>query len=322
MSEISIIIVAHDIGDELDRVINLVRHPVSGCPDALIVLVDMGSEDNTTDMLSSLLERHDDIEYIGLSASVSMDAAYLAGMERALSGSTVILLDPLLDDPALLSAMAVSIGGGDDLVVVTTQGARARSIAYRALASLLGLVFKVCGKGDVRLASSRYRALSHRAVSYVTKHESAALGYAGLPFISRFRRSALRQDGPPAVLRVGGGSIMDGLRKALSLASSGSRTPLRMATGLCLTAAMVSMLSSIYVSASYLFVEGIVPGWTTLSLQINAMFFLLSVALAVMSEHVLSLRAAGSPPYHVASSACSKVMRRRRPNLEAPGSKP
>lgn len=318
MIDVFVVMVVRDFGQHLGNLVERIRDPVHGCPGAPMIIVDMGSEDITADIIADVLVVHADIDYLCLSDVSQTDAAYLAGMENVTPGSAAILFDPTQDDPTLLASMATAIRGGDDLVVAIPSGTRSRSLPYRLLSAGLRTIFRASGNGDIRVLASRYRGLSPRALSYVTQHANASLGHARLPFMARFRTRTLVQDGEPALKPQGRPSLMAGFRKAVSLANAGSRTPLRMTSGLCLTAAMFSLLSSAYVSATYIFVDGVAPGWTTLSLQMNGMFFLVSIALAVMSEYVLSLRASGMPSYHVASSACSTLMRRRRPNVDMP----
>jgi hypothetical protein len=51
-------------------------------------------------------------------------------------------------------------------------------------------------------------------------------------------------------------------------------------------AALFNLLYAVYVLTFTLFIGGVMEGWTTTSLQLSLMFFIISVVLAVQSEYV------------------------------------
>ena len=303
----TVVVVVHGISDELEAVLRLVSDTARTVSENVsIVLVDCGDEDLGGDA-ERILAAVPDVQYIGLIGAENDDVACLAGMEHAPPSDVVVLFDPTLDDPTLLPAMICSVREGADLVVVSRLSSGG-GFMYGLLRGAFVSLFRLVGGIDVRAGASRFRAMSARVTSHVTRHDEAAIGHRVIPFMSGFRRIELRQEGPAPMSPRSPSSTMDGVRKALGMVVSSSTAPLRMTSTLCILSAFASLIFSSYVVMTYLLDEGVAPGWTTLSLQMNAMFFLLSLALAVMSEYVLLLRKGGRPPYHVARSLHSPVM--------------
>ena len=89
--------------------------------------------------------------------------------------------------------------------------------------------------------------------------------------------------------------------------------PLRLANLFCALGALAAVLSSVYVIVVYLFKDDVMPGWTTVSLLLSAMFFLFSIVLWLLSEYMVMLLDDGArrPQYEIAEEFCSTVQTHR-----------
>ena len=89
-----------------------------------------------------------------------------------------------------------------------------------------------------------------------------------------------------------------------------SIAPLRLVSMCGLTGSFLSLLYSLYVVAIYLFKQDVMPGWTTLSLQVSGLFFLVFIMLTLIGEHLGRLldEAVERPLYHVREEQASAVM--------------
>lgn len=306
---VTVVMVMTNISADVARVVLDIRAKI-GTDNTNIILIDCGSEDGTIDAVETLLLTVPDLEYIGLSQAGTVDDAYLAGMEHAPPGEVLVLFDPLTDSVDMLPQVVEGVRAGHDLVVVSHEPHRADGMAYRLLSWIFVASFRAIFKLDLRASASRFRGMSTRVAAHITRHEGAAIGYQVIPFLTRFRRMHLHQSQAAAVAGNESVTLLGGIRKAVGLVVGISALPLRLTGAICLMGAACALLSSTYVVVTYLMVDGIAPGWTTLSLQMNGMFFLLSIALAMLSEYVLTIKAAGKPPYHIVRSLRSTSMSR------------
>jgi len=83
--------------------------------------------------------------------------------------------------------------------------------------------------------------------------------------------------------------------------------------------ALANLVYSIFVVAVGFLKPDVAPGWTSLSLQLSGMFFLISLVLLVLGEYILnmvSLQNEG-PLYHVGQEfTSSRMTRREKLNVE------
>ena len=91
-----------------------------------------------------------------------------------------------------------------------------------------------------------------------------------------------------------------------------SGRPLRVAVGIALVTSLVNLLYALYVVAIGVF-RGAVEGWTSMSLQMSFMFFMLSVVIAIIAEFMFQSNETTNerPIYRVAFEATSSVLAAR-----------
>jgi hypothetical protein len=94
------------------------------------------------------------------------------------------------------------------------------------------------------------------------------------------------------------------------MAVNHSVAPLRLVSFLGLTGSFLSLIYSLYVVGVYLLKQDVMPGWTTMSLQVSGLFFLVFIMLTMIGEHLGRLldEAVDRPLYHVREEQASAVM--------------
>ena len=281
-----------------------------------IVLVDDGSRDATVLEVEERLEKIPNVRLLRLSRPFGVETAILAGLEAAI-GDFVVVMRPAHDPPQEIPAMVERAVGGADIVAGVLPDdvpdfwfARVGSRLFHAYAG------RVLGVEAPRRGTD-FRVLSRRAVNALVRIKDrlrhfrmhgALVGFATeehpyrpLPDAPRTRTLAER-----AALAVG-------------VVVAGTTHPLRLVSLGGLFAAGLNVAYAIYVIVVYIVKEDVAPGWATLSLTSSAMFFLLFLALAVLSEYVgrILLEIRTAPQYWILEERVSNVMdaRRERENV-------
>lgn len=82
-------------------------------------------------------------------------------------------------------------------------------------------------------------------------------------------------------------SLPAGLKKAWLVLQSTNSIPLRLVVFLSFVGAFLNILYATYVGISWLFIDNLQPGWVTQSLQSSGMFFILTIILGLIGEHMI-----------------------------------
>jgi glycosyltransferase involved in cell wall biosynthesis len=274
-----------------------------------LVLVDNGSRDDTPRIVCELLKRHRCVRYLRLSRRMKAETAMVAGLDATI-GDFVVTLHPEFDPPAELPAMVELCRSGADVVIgsapfPTRPGFLYRTLRWGFVKSAWWLL-----RMDPLRGSTGYRVLSRAAVNALTRVRqrrrffdllASDIGFTtaihAYRFVSRSRK----------VPRV---NLRRSVRTAASMALNHSLAPLRLVSVLGLAGSGLSLAYSLYVVGVYLFKPDVMPGWTTISLQMSGLFFLVFVMLTLIGEHLGRLldEAIDRPLYHVREEQSSSVM--------------
>jgi glycosyltransferase involved in cell wall biosynthesis len=273
-----------------------------------LVLVDDGSHDQTPELVASLLRELRCIRYLRLSRRFGTEAAISAGLDSVI-GDFVLVMQPSTDPPELIPAMVEKARLGKGVVF----GVRTDRSAEPGWASFGSRLFWWFGRGfldvEVPEGATYFQCLSRSSVNALSRIKDR---YRSLRLLSAGIAAADTIDYEP--LRRRRTFRSRGLGKSIDLAVgiivSQSTRPLRFVSGLGLLAGLLDLLYAGYVVAVYLTKTDVAPGWTTTSLQLSGMFFLLFVILAVLSEYVGRVleESRGRPLYHAVEERNSNVM--------------
>lgn len=283
-----------------------------------IIAVDDGSTDDTRARIAEVQDRARNIQLYGLARRRGDNIALTAGLDHAI-GDMIVMLDPLLDPPELIPQMVERALGGVDIVYALPRARiGGRGLGQWATRGFVAGLARLNGV-DAPQAMSSYRLLNRAVLNYmlaaVDRHRSLMF----LPALSGYPYATLEYD------RLAGGAAPGAERvaKAVDLVFSTSARPLRIITLLSLGISVMTLVYALYSVLVYVVRDDVAAGWTSLSLQISGLFFLVCIILAVMSEYILQILEATTqhPRYHIAvqrQSATMEIARDR--NVVASGS--
>ncbi len=250
-----------------------------------ILLIDDGSTDDISRVISPLLQSHERVRYLALSKSFGREVAISAGLETAIGDFVVVLL-PNTDPVSIIPELVEKCQNGSGIVC----GVSAVPRHHGWLAKKGSRVFHAyCRRYlgfDYKENSTDYRVLSRQAVNAITRIKdrhrylrifTATLGYNQefFTYEPQYRGKHVEQE-----------TLLDHLNNALEIAIANSRHPLRIVSRIGLLMSMVNFLYLFYVVAIYLFKRKVAEGWTTASLQQTTMFFFVFLILSVLCEYV------------------------------------
>ena len=281
-------------------------------PEHEIVVVDNASSEATVTVLEGLSHRLANLQVYCLSNLVSRDGAAAAGLEQSI-GDLVVVVESLDWDFSAIPKMVDRAFENYDIVFAAAEPASAStagSLRYRVLSGLFVRLYRRLTGIDLRAEVPRFRLFNRRVASFVMQHGAPDLVYQVVPRMAGFRRSYVACATPAPDHDAPG--LLGGIDRAIALTVATSVLPIRIISLTCLSAAMLSVVYSLYVVVIYLTKEDVAPGWTTISLQLSVIFFLLSMSLGVLSEYIVYITnlTAKPPRYHIAREFRSDVISR------------
>jgi polyisoprenyl-phosphate glycosyltransferase len=233
----------------------------------------------------------------------------MAGLDAAI-GDYVVTVHPEFDPADEIPAMVEACRAGADVVFGIASFPAPPGSLYRMLRwGFYRFAHTALGLDPVRV-NSGYRCLSRAAVSALTRVRSRKRFFSllaseiGLSTTTHAYAFVSRSGKSPRV------NLRRAARTAASMAVNHSVAPMRLVSLLGLSGSFLSLVYSLYVLGIYLFKQDVMPGWTTLSLQVSGLFFLVFVMLTMIGEHLGRLldEAVDRPLYHLREERSSEIM--------------
>ena len=255
--------------------------------DIELVVIANGVSSSVTLALEDLATEVPDLTIQFLASPIDRDAAYLVGLDIAL-GDWLILAQPRAERLRPLSELVARAREGYQVVTAVGPNAESRGLIYAVLEQLFFQLYVLLTGWTMLRPAPVMRLYSRAAAQFITASAhgemllKAASVAGGFPsFISR----DLGIQADEAARR----SWRNTVSKAVQELLTASTLPLRAASLIALLSGGLSLVYSLYVVGIYLFKPDVLPGWTTLSMQISGMMFLFSMLLAVMSEYLVGI---------------------------------
>lgn len=308
---VSLVVPIHNVQDTIEGTIKEIGEVLSKeVTDYECILVDNGSTDRTVQTLESLSQELPNLQVYCLSTRQNRDIAVLSGMEQAI-GDFVIVYQPGIDDLRVLPEMLQKTQEGYDVVLARAETGQAKSSSflYNLLSGVFMKLFQFISKLDLQQDAPRYRVLSRRVLNFILQHDSAFIMHQMLPVVSGFNKMTIDYK-PSKPIPPKKTSVSQGIQRAIDLLISTSTIPIRIVTFTFTLSAVLSIMYTFVVIGIYLVKDNTAPGWTPLSLQISGLFFLLSTALAIMSEYIVRIAAMTSkqPLYFITKEFRSSIL--------------
>jgi dolichol-phosphate mannosyltransferase len=274
-----------------------------------LLLVDNGSRDDTPKAVRQLLREYKCVRYLRLSRRMEHETAVMAGLDAAI-GDYVVTLHPDFDPPAEIGPMVEACRAGCDVVLGVAPFPKRPGPLYRGLRACFFAIAHWLLKVDLVKGTTGFRVLSRQAVNALTRVRQRRryfdlmardIGFATATHDYEF---TTRSGKYPRV------NLRRAVRTGLSMVVNLSIAPLRLVSLLGLVGGLASLLYSGYVVGVYLMKQDVMPGWTTLSLQVSGLFVLVFVMLALIGEYLGRLldESVDRPLYHVREEQSSSVM--------------
>jgi hypothetical protein len=254
-----------------------------------------------------LTSRVANVQVIGLLPGASEEQAFTAGLDTVL-GDIVVTAHLGSDDPSDIIRCAELVRTHDSVVYgidQTSHGRAARGILQRTATSVM------CT--DVPSMNLGLRGFTRPALDTWLPRRDRDKVLRLLPLLAGYPYTVM----PYEARRPARDAL--GFRQTLRSLFYASARPLRAAVGLALVGSALNAIYALYVLIIAI-VRGAVEGWTSMSLQISMMFFLLSIVIAIMAEFMYHAHETGSeqPLYRITFESTSSVLGvRDRLNVEA-----
>jgi glycosyltransferase involved in cell wall biosynthesis len=248
-----------------------------------VLLIDNGLPTDLVASLRDLLKRSACIRMLRLARETSADTAVLAGIDAAI-GDQVVVAALAYDDRAAVLEVVDLLRNGHDVVQGEHTGPLGGSVLTRAGRRAFYWYNRRFLGVDIPSRSTYLTGLSRSAVNALTATSRTHRYLRHLIRFIGYRVHAYRyaMQNPRLVRHRKRPKWVD----AIEMISSYSTHPLRVVTLMGLTAGCLSLLYGLYVVVTALTQHHVAAGWTTMSLELSAMFFVVTLVLAVQAEYV------------------------------------
>lgn len=270
---------AQDISDYCER---LAARLLEAYTNYEVIVIDNAIDPITIQSVIALLESEPCFRVIRLSRAYSHDTAVMAGIEAAI-GDYVVIANPALDPLDAIFAV-VQKNKKADVVQGISDIKPGRAIAGSFLRRAFYWYNRRYLNIDIPTQATYLIGLSRRAVRAITtsnrfdghiRHIVKTIGYTHAEHLYHAKEDPTRT-----------ASLKTGVVEALEIVSSHSTHPLRFMSWVGFFASMINLAYAIYVVVVALIKPHVAEGWTTMSLQLSGMFFILFLFMVVLSEYV------------------------------------
>lgn len=273
-----------------------------------IVLIDNASSDDTRSVVARLCQRSKCVRLLALSRRCDYDVALTAGFDSAI-GDYVVTMQTDFDPPGEITTMIEHCRSGTDAVLGVDLSNRPGPAYHGMRKVFTWLTERLCGFTP-EPGQTGFRVLSRHAVNRLSsirrrrRYFPMLAGEIGLSSeyysYTRINRSGRRMT--PRLLRL--------LRTGASILVHHSLGLLRFVSVLGVLGSFLSVIYSLYVVAVLIIKKDVLPGWTTLSLQVSGLFLLVFIMLTLLGEYVGRVleEVSEQPLYYVRDEVSSPVM--------------
>jgi hypothetical protein len=283
-----------------------------------IILVDDGSQDDSVALARRLVAQATSTRLLVLSRGFGDDIAITAGLETAI-GDVVVTMLAGSDPPEMIPGLVDrALAEGRSLVGIAAHDTRYHSIGDYANGFILAASGRVFGTPIPR-GVTQFRVLTRQAVGALLESRDRQRSLAVLTAHVGFGTATFQYRPRDRSGRRSALGLWRSVSLAIDLSVASGRRPLRVVSAIGILGSVANLAYAGYVVLLYLVGQRVVEGWTTLSLELSVMFFLLFLLLAVMAEYLghLLVESRDRPLYYVLDEFASPAPFREpeRPNL-------
>ncbi len=303
---LSIVVPVYNEVEVLPRLLASLREVMAATKHSYeIVIVDDGSTDGSTNVLSLAASQDRRVKVLFFGRNFGHQAAITAGLDHALGEAVAVIDADLQDPPELLPEMMELLEQGYDVVSAQRIVRDGESVFKRMTATLFYWLMRKMVDKRIQPEVGDFRLFSRRAVQAICQLREqhrfmrGMVAWLGLKeVILPYRRNA----------RIAGNtkfSTVKMMRFAWTAISSFSALPLRLAVWFGLLATAVGFGFAFYSIFADIVLHTTVPGWTSL-VCLNIIFSGATlIAIGLAGDYIARIyeEAKGRPLYVVTDSA-------------------
>ncbi len=250
------------------------------------IFVDDGSTDRSLSLLGALADAEPRYRILSLSRNFGHQIAVTAGLDHA-EGEAVVIMDADLQDPPdLVREMLAKWREGFDVVYAVRTRREGDGLFKRASAALFYRLMRAMVGIDLPVDTGDFRLQSRRVVLALRALRETHRFVRGFVVWVGFKQTAV------TFSRAGrfAGSTKYPLRKMLRFAIDGitsfSIVPLRLASFFAVISGVTAMGIALWAGWVRFFVNGVVPGWTSILLAISLASAAQFLMIGILGEYV------------------------------------
>jgi dolichol-phosphate mannosyltransferase len=267
-----------------------------------IVLVNDGSKDSTGSMIDRLQREDPHVTAIQLSRNFGHQAAISAGIDHARGRAVVVMDGDLQDPPEALSGMLALWGDGAE-VVYAIRTKRKEHWLKTSCYWLFYRVLNLLSDLEIPLDSGDFCLMDRKVVDALKNLPEQVRFVRGLRTFVGFRQVGYQYERDARAA----GSPKYTLRALLGLAINGlisfSSRPLRFATYLGFTSALIALLLTIWIFIDAYVTTTTPRGWASTVVIVMFMGSMQLITLGIMGEYIqrIFVETKGRPHYIIRS---------------------
>jgi len=266
-----------------------------------IIVVDNSSNDETIKILEDLTRGNNSIKNLqifSLTNKVDKNTAIWAGVENSL-GDYVITVDPEIDDVNFIPEILEKNTPNTDILFINNNYEPKLDIFNKLLILLNKFFLTFIPKTKINYKGSEFRMISRKVINFMFNYPKPYIVFCNLASITGFNKlnveyyhkfKVAKKD--QSIFNINN-SVIDIIKR--------NHFPIRLASILMLLSSLLNLLYVFYIALVYIFKSSVEEGWTTLSLQLSGMFFLISLVLFIICEYLYNLNNSTNdgPLFHI-----------------------
>ncbi len=298
---LSIVVPVYESADCLPELARRVRQDVGkSIATYELILVNDGSTDDSWQVIDNLVGEYDFITGINLRKNVGQDNAIMAGLNQVKGDVVIIMDDDLQHDPSDIPRLYETAMQGYDVVYAYFDSKK--QALWKNLGSLSAewLARRVLRKPK-HIYMSPFKAIRRDVVDEIIRYQGPFSYVDGIIFTVTSNLTQIPATHHSRYAGKGHYNLVRSIRVWLKLATSFSVIPLRVASILGGTVALLSFLMGFYFIYEALFLERSVEGWASLIVTVCFIGGIQLLGIGALGEYIgrIFITMNGRPQYSV-----------------------
>ncbi|OXM86529.1 glycosyltransferase family 2 protein [Paenibacillus rigui] len=274
-----------------------------------LVIIDNGSNDDSTYIIKELQSSHPNIRLISLSKKYDDEFATAAALDNCI-GDAVVLMDTNCDPPSLIPLLIDKCLSGYDLVIAERNNRDDESFLEKISAKVFYKLSNILTGYDINPNYSDYVVFSRKMVNSLVQIRDRSRYLKYLKLEVGYKHATVKYN---RILRTGKRkkkNFLYSVSFALEVICTNSDKLLRFASFTGLITSFINLMYVFYVLLIALFKKNVAEGWTSSSLFNSVMFFLMFMIMTVISFYISSVlrETKKGPLYYITDETTSSVI--------------